>query len=289
MSEGLDVNTPVAGETVQPVTETEVQSDQKSEVEVDTPKGPLVEQKEGRFYLDGKRVYTREETDRIAVTAKKDAESRILQDLEVDDLGQVKQVVNQLRSASPESNSLDVEALKSAVQKREQTVEELKLELSKVKTDYAVREHISTLKENMPTTWKPEQKDAVVDLMKARDMFQVEGQTFAIRNGDDYLTVDGEKPDYKTAVEVVGKSLGLPFAKKGVDTYDVDTTRVDQGKQIAVDDARMKSDPEYRSAFVNLRTTSRSLSRNQISDQMVRKHIDKMRENRNIGDSRSLK
>ena len=58
MSEGLDVNTPVAGETVQPVTETEVQSDQKSEVEVDTPKGPLVEQKEGRFYLDGKRVYT---------------------------------------------------------------------------------------------------------------------------------------------------------------------------------------------------------------------------------------
>ena len=289
MSEGLDVNTPVAGETVQPVTETEVQSDQKSEVEVDTPKGPLVEQKEGRFYLDGKRVYTREETDRIAVTAKKDAESRILQDLEVDDLGQVKQVVNQLRSASPESNSLDVEALKSAVQKREQTVEELKLELSKVKTDYAVREHISTLKENMPTTWKPEQKDAVVDLMKARDMFQVEGQTFAIRNGDDYLTVDGEKPDYKTAVEVVGKSLGLPFAKKGVDTYDVDTTRVDQGKQIAVDDARMKSDPEYRSAFVNLRTTSRSLSRNQISDQMVRKHIDKMRENRNIGNSRSLK
>jgi len=289
MSEGLDVNTPVAGETVQPVTETEVQSDQKSEVEVETPKGPLVEQKEGRFYLDGKRVYTREETDRIAVTAKKDAESRILQDLEVDDLGQVKQVVNQLRSASPESNSLDVEALKSAVQKREQTVEELKLELSKVKTDYAVREHISTLKENMPTTWKPEQKDAVVDLMKARDMFQVEGQTFAIRNGDDYLTVDGEKPDYKTAVEVVGKSLGLPFAKKGVDTYDVDTTRVDQGKQIAVDDARMKSDPEYRSAFVNLRTTSRSLSRNQISDQMVRKHIDKMRENRNIGDSRSLK
>ena len=289
MSEGLDVNTPVAGETVQPVTETEVQSDQKSEVEVETPKGPLVEQKEGRFYLDGKRVYTREETDRIAVTAKKDAESRILQDLEVDDLGQVKQVVNQLRSASPESNSLDVEALKSAVQKREQTVEELKLELSKVKTDYAVREHISTLKENMPTTWKPEQKDAVVDLMKARDMFQVEGQTFAIRNGDDYLTVDGEKPDYKTAVEVVGKSLGLPFAKKGVDTYDVDTTRVDQGKQIAVDDARMKSDPEYRSAFVNLRTTSRSLSRNQISDQMVRKHIDKMRENRNIGNSRSLK
>ena len=289
MSEGLDVNTPVAGETVQPVgTDTEVK-DQKSELEVEAPKGPSLEAKDGKFYVDGKRVYTREETDRIAVNAKKDVESRILQDLEVDNFGQVKQVVNQLRSASPESNSLDVEALKSAVQKREQTVEELKAELSKVKTDYAVREHISTLKESMPTTWKPEQKDAVVDLMKARDMFQVEGATFAIKNGEDYLTTDGEQPDYKTAVEVVGKSLGLPFAKKGVDTYDVDSTRVDSGKQVAVDDNRMKSDPEYRSAFVNLRNTNRSLSRNQITDSMIRKHIDKMRSARDIGNSRTLR
>ena len=288
MSEGLDVNTPVAGETVQPVTETEVQ-DQKSEKEVEAPKGPSLEHKEGKFYVDGKRVYTREETDRIAVNAKKDVESRILQDLEVDNFGQVKQVVNQLRSASPESNSLDVEALKSAVQKREQTVEELKAELSKVKTDYAVREHISTLKESMPTTWKPEQKDAVVDLMKARDMFQVEGQTFAIKNGEDYLTTDGEQPDYKTAVEVVGKSLGLPFAKKGVDTYDVDSAKVDSGKTTGVDESRMKSDPEYRSAFVNLRNTNRSLNRNQITDSMIRKNIDKMRSHRDIGNSRTLR
>tara|TARA_R100001510_G_C7642828_1_gene200384 strand:+ start:823 stop:1692 length:870 start_codon:yes stop_codon:yes gene_type:complete len=289
MSEGLDVNTPVAGETVQPVTETEASVDAKSEVEVEAPKGPSIEQKEGRFYLDGKRVYTREETDRIAINAKKETESRILQDLEVDDFGQVKQVVNQLRSASPESNSLDVESLRSAVQKREQTVEELKAELSKVKTDYAVREHISTLKENMPTTWKPEQKDAVVDLMKARDMFQVEGQTFAIKNGQDYLTIDGEQPDYKTAVEVVGKSLGLPFAKKGVDTYDVDKTPVDQGSTTGVDEGRLKSDPEYRSAFVNLRHTNRSLSRSQITDSMIRKNIDKMRGHRDIGNSRTLK
>jgi hypothetical protein len=288
MSEGIDVNTPVAGETVQPVTETEVES-QKSEVEVKAPKGPSLEVKESKYYVDGKRVYTRDETDRIAVNAKKDVESRILQDLEVDSIGQVKQVVNQLRSASPESNSLDVEALKSAVQKREATVEELQNELSRVKTDYAVREHISTLKENMPTTWKPEQRDAVVDLMKARDMFQVEGQTFAIKNGEDYLTTDGEKPDYKTAVEVVGKSLGLPFAKKGVDTFDADTTRVEQGRQVVVDDSRMKSDPEYRSAFVNLRNTNRSLNRSQITDSMIRKHIDKMRVSRDPGNSRTLK
>ena len=272
MSEGLDVNTPVAGETVQPVTETEVQ-DQKSEVEVEAPKGPSLEHKEGKFYVDGKRVYTREETDRIAVNAKKDVESRILQDLEVDNFGQVKQVVNQLRSASPESNSLDVEALKSAVQKREQTVEELKAELSKVKTDYAVREHISTLKESMPTTWKPEQKDAVVDLMKARDMFQVEGQTFAIKNGEDYLTTDGEQPDYKTAVEVVGKSLGLPFAKKGVESFDADkqpSSVKESGKSI---DELVKSDPALRNAFVKLR--GRGLTHEQITESKLRDFVKK--------------
>jgi hypothetical protein len=288
MSEGQDVNTPVAGETVLPVTETEG-NDQKSEIEVETPKGPSIESKDGRLYVDGKRVYTREETDRIAVNAKKDVESRILQELEVDDLNQVKTVVSQLRSATPESNSLDVESLRSAVQKREQTVEELKAELSRVKTDYAVREHISTLKENMPTTWKPEQKDAVVDLMRARDMFQVEGDVFAIKNGEDFLTLDGERPDYKTAVEVVGKSLGLPFAKKGVDTYDVDSTPTDQGSRQSVDESRMKTDPEYRSAFVNLRTTNRSLNRNQITDSMIRKHIDKMKADRTIGGSRGLR
>ena len=290
MSEGQNIDTPVAGETVQPVnTDTEVQSDgQKSDV-VDTPSSPKVEQKDGKMYVDGVRVYSRDDTNRIAANAKKDVESRILNDLDVDSIDQVKQVVTELRNVSPESNSLDVEALRSAVQKREATVEELKAELSRVKTDYAVKEHVSSLKDNMPTSWKPEQKDAVVDLMKARDMFQVEGQTFAIRNGEDYLTVDGEQPDYKTAVEVVGKSLGLPFAKKGVDTYDVDSTPVDSGKQISVDENRMKTDPEYRSAFVNLRRTNRSLSRSQITDSMVRKNIDKMRGHRDVGDSRTLK
>ena len=277
MSEGQNIDTPVAGETVQPVnTDTEVVNDHKSDV-VDTPSTPKVEQKDGKMFVDGVRVYSRDDTNRIAANAKKDVESRILSDLDVDSIDQVKQVVTELRNVSPESNSLDVEALKSAVQKREATVEELKAELSKVKTDYAVKEHVSTLKDNMPTSWKTEQKDAVVDLMKARNMLLVEGETFAIKNGNDYLTVDGEKPDYKTAVEVVGKSLGLPFAKKGVDTFDADRTPQDVSKSSTVNESRLKTDREYNAAYVQVRNANKSLPRESITDGMIKKHMERTR------------
>jgi len=277
MSEGQNIDTPVAGETVQPVnTDTEVVNDHKSDV-VDTPKAPSVEHKEGKMFVDGVRVYSRDDTNRIAANAKKDVESRILSDLDVDSIDQVKQVVTELRNASPENNSLDVEALRSAVQKREATVEELKAELSKVKTDYAVKEHVSTLKDNMPTSWKTEQKDAVVDLMKARNMLLVEGETFAIKNGNDYLTVDGEKPDYKTAVEVVGKSLGLPFAKKGVDTFDADRTPQNVSSSSGVNDSRLKTDREYNAAYVQVRNANKSLPRDQVTDGMVKKHMERTR------------
>lgn len=277
MSEGQNIDTPVAGETVHPVnTDTEVVNDHKSDV-VDTPKVPSVEHKEGKMFVDGVRVYSRDDTNRIAANAKKDVESRILSDLDVDSIDQVKQVVTELRNASPENNSLDVEALRSAVQKREATVEELKAELSKVRTDYAVKEHVSTLKDNMPTSWKTEQKDAVVDLMKARNMLLVEGETFAIKNGNDYLTVDGEKPDYKTAVEVVGKSLGLPFAKKGVDTFDADRTPQNVSSSSGVNESKLKTDREYNAAYVQVRTANKTLPRDQITDGMVKKHMERNR------------
>jgi len=283
MSEGLDVNTPVAGETVQPVsTDTEVVN-QESEEKVNTPSTPVVEQKDGKMYVDGVRVYSRDDTNRIAANAQKQVESRILSDLDVDSIDQVKKVVTELRSATPENTSLDVEALRNAVQKREATVEELKAELSRVKTDYAVKEHVSSLKDNMPTTWKTEQKDAVVDLMKARNMLLMEGETFAIKNGDDYLTVDGEKPDYKTAVEVVGKSLGLPFAKKGVDTFDADRTPADvQSNSRGVDAKRLQTDREYSSAYVQVRNANKNIPREQITDGMIKKHIDRNRKLRSI-------
>jgi hypothetical protein len=283
MSEGQNIDTPVAGETVQPVnTDTEVQSqDQKSDV-VDTPSSPKVEMRDSKMYVDGVRVYSRDDTNRIAANAKKDVESRILNDLDVDSIDQVKQVVTELRNVSPESNSLDVEALRSAVQKREATVEELKAELSKVRTDYAVKEHVSTLKDNMPTSWKPEQRDAVVDLMKARNMLLVEGETFAIKNGDDYLTVDGEKPDYKTAVEVVGKSLGLPFAKKGVDTFDADRTPQDVSSNSGVNESRLKTDREYNAAYVQVRNANKTLPRDKVTDAMVKKHMERTRSFRSL-------
>jgi len=277
MSEGQNIDTPVAGETVQPVnTDTEVVNDHKSDV-VDTPKAPSVEHKEGKMFVDGVRVYSRDDTNRIAANAKKDVESRILSDLDVDSIDQVKQVVTELRNASPENNSLDVEALRSAVQKREATVEELKAELSRVKTDYAVKEHVSSLKDYMPTSWKAEQKDAVVDLMKARDMLLVEGETFAIKHGNDYLTVDGEKPDYKTAVEVVGKSLGLPFAKKGVDTFNADRTPQDSSSTREVSETKLKSDREYNSAYVQVRTQHKTMTRADITDGMVKKQMERNR------------
>ena len=277
MSEEITNDTLVAGENVQPVgtdTEADTSVTQKSD-SVEAPQQPTLEQKDGRLYVDGKRVYTRQETDSIAKNATKDYESRILQDLEVDDLSQVKKVVSQLRSASPESNSLDVEALKSAVQKREQTVEELKSELSRVKTDYALREHIGQLKDNMPTTWNADQKSAVVDLMKARDMLKIEGETFAIKNGNDFLTVDGEQPDYKSAVEVVGKTLGLPFAKKGVDTFDADRTPSESKVKGPADLERMNKDPNYRAAYVHLRSVNKTMARSDITDAMVVDYMNK--------------
>jgi hypothetical protein len=121
----------------------------------------------------------------------------------------------------------------------------------------------------MPSGWNTDQKQAVIDLMKARNMLHYEGDTFAIRNGDDYLTTDGESPDYASAVEVVGKGLGLPFAKKGVDTFAVDKTPAESGQVKPVDQSRMKTDPEYRSAYVRLRERNRTTDRKNISDKMV--------------------
>lgn len=281
MSEGQNIDTPVAGETVHPVsTDTEELKSQKSDV-VDTPQGLSVEQRDGKMFVDGVRVYSRDDTNRIAATAKKDIESRILSDLDVDSIDQIKQVVNELRSATPGNNTLDVESLRSAVQKREATVEELKAELSKVRTDYAVKEHVSTLKDNMPTSWNTDQKSAVVDLMKARNMLLVEGETFAIKNGEDFLTVDGDKPDYKTAVEVVGKTLGLPFAKKGVDTFDADRTPQELGSNNkGVVESKLRNDREYNAAYVQVRNANKSLPRESITDGMIKKTMERNRQRR---------
>jgi len=274
MSDPVTTDTLVAGENVQPVntdTEAETQVEAKSE-DVST-KAPNVEIRDGKVYIDNVRYYGREETNRIASNAKKEAESRFLSELDVDSIDKVKSVVSQLRDA-PEGESLNVQSLKDAVKKREQTVEELRAELNAVKTDYALRNHISSLKDAMPTAWNADQKSAVVDLMKARNMLHLEGEQFAIRNGEDYFTTDGETPDYASAVKVVGQSLGLPFAKKGVDMIDVDKQPSSSSNTAkSVDMAKVNSDAVYRAAYVSLRSQNATMPRSQITDKMVLDHM----------------
>ena len=278
MSEELVVGTPVAGENVQPVTDTETAetstevSEGKSESVSKTPK---VENREGKMYVDGVRVYSRTETNNIAKNAQRDLESKLLSDLEVDSFDQVKTVVSQLQT-STEEGSLNVGALQDAVKKKEQTVEELKAELASLKTDYALKEHIGNLQNNMPSSWNADQKSAVVDLMKARDMLHIENEQFYIKSGNDFLTDEsGEKPDYNQAIQLVGKTLGLPFAKKGVDTFDSDK-KVSANNNKLYDETKVKSDPVYRAAYISVRDTNKSLKRDQITDSMVKKQIERM-------------
>ncbi len=267
MSDDITMDTSVADDNVQ-TANTDAEAETKVEAKSETKASTGVEVRDGKMFVDGVRVYTRDDTNRIAANAKKDAESRILSDLEVESFDKVKSVVSQLRDA-PEGESLNVQSLKDAVKKREQTVEELRAELQSVKTDYALKSHIGTLKDSMPTAWNSDQKSAVVDLMKARNMLHLEGDTFAIKSGEDYLTVDGETPDYASAVKVVGQTLGLPFAKKGNSVIDVDKTPAGESSSKAIDMTKVNSDSAYRAAYVSLRQQNATLPRDQITNKMV--------------------
>ena len=277
MSEEFTTDTLVAGENVQPVhTDADAETQVEAKSENEGSKNPNVEFKDGKMFVDGVRVYTRDDVNRIGSNAKKEAESRILQDLDVDSFDKVKSVVKQLQSAGTEDgDSLNIQSLKDTVKKREQTVEELRAELTRVKTDYALREHIGNLKDNMPNGWNADQKSAVIDLMKARNMLHLDGDNFVIRNGEDFITTDGETPDYASAVKIVGNSLGLPFAKKGVDTFDVERSPKQAEKTTGVDQNRLKSDPQYRNAYVRIRESNKSVSRENITDGMVKKQMER--------------
>ena len=278
MGDQVPTDTLIAGENVQSVTtETEANTDtvEQNSEEKATPTAPSVEVRDGKTYVDGVRVYSRDETNVIASRAKNEVESRLLAELDVDSLDSVKQVVSELRNTDIADNSLNVQSLRDAVAKREQTVEELRAELQSVKTEYALKDHIGTLKDSMPSQWNGEQKSAVVDLMKARNMLHLEGETFAIKNGEDYFTQDGETPDYKAAVEVVGKTLGLPFAKKGVESFDADKQPSKAATKESPEDVQqlIKSDPQLRNAYVKLR--GRGLSASQITVSSLKSFVEK--------------
>ena len=77
MSEALN-DTLVAGENVQPVT-TDTDADSAVNSDKATPKTPSVELRDGKMFVDGVRVYSRDDVNRIGANAKKEVESRIEQ------------------------------------------------------------------------------------------------------------------------------------------------------------------------------------------------------------------
>jgi len=272
-------NTEVQTEQVAPVTDTESKATKSEETASTSPK---VEMRDGKTYVDGVRVYHRDDVNKVAANAKNEAMSGFLKELDVDSIDQVRDVITTLKTApltEDGQSSLDVKALKQAVAKREQTVEELQSQVNQLRTDLLLKDHMSNLNASMPGNWNADQKQAVVDLMKARDMFAIENNSFQLRNGDEFLTVDGEKPDYATAVELVGKGLGLPFGKKGVDVVNGDTASSDasSSKTKALDESRLTSDPEYRAAYTNLRQNNAGLKRTDITHNMVVKQLERAR------------
>ena len=262
---------PVAGVNVDPVTEQET-SAPSAEAISDTDQ-PQVEHRDGKIFLDGVRVYSRDDTNRIAANAKRDLETNLLKDLGVNDFDQVKNVITSLQEASPD-NSLSVESLRETVKKREQTVEELQAELTTLKTQMVMGDHIGQLKSNMPQAWNAAQQDAVIDLMKSRGMFELSGDQFAIRSGDQLLVDEsGERPDYVGAVGIMAKTLGLPQAKQGISGESADRHVSQPESNRGIDEKRLGTDPEYRNAYMKVRNQNRSLSRSEITDKMIAAQI----------------
>jgi len=279
MSDQTTVDSP---EIDNPETVTENTESVSTTTETKEATAPKVEVKDGKTFVDGIRVYSRDETNKIAANAKAQVEKSVLNELDVDSFDQVKTVISELRSVSPDQDqpSLDVQSLRDAVKKKEQSLEELQNTVTSLKTELVLKDHMSNLQNAMPTEWQSEQKAAVIDLMKARGMMQIQDSTFVIKDGDNFLTTDGDTPDYKTAVESIGKSIGLQFAKKGIDAVSTDNSQsVEKSTRKSVDEGRLSSDNKYRSAWVNYRKANPTLSMNQVTHKAV---LDYMAKTNNI-------
>ena len=275
-------NTVAQPELAEPVTDTanpvdNVQAELTSDTKSDINTTPSVEIRDGKTFVDGVRVYTRDDTNKIAANAKNEVESRLVKDLNVDSIDSVRQVVRTLQETSKdEGGQLNVESLRAAVKKREATVDELQKQVLNLKTDLLLKDHMGNLQSAMPGNWTVDQKTAVVDLMKARNMLAVDGDTFAIKHGNEYLTTDGETPDYASAVNTVGQSLGLNFGKKGVDLQLGETQGTPQGNKTSeVDMTKVNSNAEYRAAYMRIRKYQHNIDRTAITDSMVKSEMSK--------------
>jgi len=274
-------DTAVQPEIVEPVTDSANPVATEQSVATETKSDnttPSVEVRDGKTFVNGVRVYTRDDTNKIAANAKNEVQKNILNELNVDSIDQVKQVVSTLQEVNPnEGSSLNVDSLRDAVKKREATVEELKSQVNSLKTDLMLKDHMGQLQSAMPGNWSAQQKESVIKLMKADGMLAVEGDTFAIRNGNDFLTTDGETPDYAKAIELVGKDkLGLSFGKKGVDIQYGETgvNEAGQGPKTYNTD-KVSTDTEYRSAYMRIRQNQPGLAKAKITDAMVKKEMQR--------------
>ena len=275
MSDQTTVDSP---EIDNPVTATENAENVNTVTLREEAKAPTVEVKDGKTFVDGIRVYSRDETNKIAANAKAQVEKSVLSDLDVDSFDQVKTVISELRSVTKDQDqpSLDVQSLRDAVKKKEASNEELLGQVSALRTELVLKDHMSNLQSAMPTEWQGEQRAAVIDLMKARGMMQIQDDTFVIRDGENFLTTDGDTPDYKGAVEKIGKNLGLPFAKKGIDAVITDNGQtIDKSTRKSVDDSRLNTDSKYRSAWVGLRNANPSLTIGQVTHKAVLDYMNK--------------
>jgi len=275
-------DTAVQPEIVEPVTDSAnpVATEQSvaTETKSDNNTTPSVEVKDGKTYVNGIRQYSRDDVNKISANAKNEVQKNILNELNVDSIDQVKQVVSTLQEVNPnEGSSLNVDSLRDAVKKREATVEELKSQVNSLKTDLMLKDHMGQLQNAMPGNWSAQQKESVIKLMKADGMLAVEGDTFAIRNGNDFLTTDGETPDYAKAIELVGKDkLGLSFGKKGVDVQYGETGLTDSGQgPKAYSTDKVNTDTEYRSAYMRIRHNQPGLAKSSITDAMVKKEMQR--------------
>lgn len=244
------------------------------EVETAEATTPQVESKDGKVYVDGKRVYTRDELNYISANSAKEYESKLLTRLDVDSMDQVEELITTLRSTTStgEEPSLNVKQLQDVVMKKTQTVEELQSQLQNLQKEMVMKEHMNNLYSAMPSSWTTQQKDSVVKLMDANNMFVVENNEFAIRNGEEFLTADGMKPDYESAVRIVGvETLGLPTTKRGVEVPSMEKNVKAETTTKPLDETMLKSNREYNSAYTELRTAGNA--RSQISHKMV---MDKM-------------
>jgi hypothetical protein len=239
---------------------------------------PKLETRDGKVFLDGHRIYTRDETNKIAANAKQEALRQVLNDLEVDDLDQVKSVVKSLRTAGPEgNNTLNVDQMRDTLKRKEATVEELQTKIKGLQEQMILNQHMSELYSNMPSNLNKEQRQAVVDLMKARSMIQIDGEQFILRNGESFYTQDGEKPDYKGAVNDVVKILGLPTSKQGVEIPNMDKSPRDTSVK-SVDRDRMKTDRAYNSAYVAFRSQNPLRPIDSITDADIKSMMTKKSE-----------